>query len=43
MELAFGLADHVTVLGQGKIIAAGTPAEIKENQHVRDVLIGPAE
>jgi ABC-type branched-subunit amino acid transport system ATPase component len=43
MELAFGLADHVTVLGQGKIIADGTPDEIKENQQVRDVLIGPTE
>jgi ABC-type branched-subunit amino acid transport system ATPase component len=41
MELAFGLADHVTVLGQGRIIASGAPDEIKEDQQVREVLIGP--
>jgi branched-chain amino acid transport system permease protein len=40
LELALGMADHVTVLGQGRILASGSPDHIKEHPQVREVLIG---
>jgi branched-chain amino acid transport system ATP-binding protein len=42
MDVVFSVADRITVMHQGKIIAEGTPAEIKQNQLVKDVYLGRA-
>ena len=36
----FGLADRVSVLVQGRVIATGAPAEIRANDAVRDAYLG---
>ncbi len=43
METVFALADHITVLVYGKVIASGAPADIRANQQVRDAYLGEAE
>lgn len=40
MEIVLDLADQITVLHQGLVIANGTPAQIKANQEVQDVYLG---
>lgn len=40
MDVVFSLADRITVLNYGQILATGTPAEIKENQAVKDAYLG---
>jgi branched-chain amino acid transport system ATP-binding protein len=40
MDVVFGQADRVIVLNRGKLIAQGTPAEIRAHQAVRDVYLG---
>jgi branched-chain amino acid transport system ATP-binding protein len=40
MDVVFSLADRITVLHAGAIVAAGTPDEIRRNQEVRDVYLG---
>ena len=40
MDVAFRVAQHVTVMHQGKIIADGAPGEIRDNQLVHDVYLG---
>jgi len=42
MDIALGLADQVTVLHQGQVIAAGTPEEIRANAEVQAVYLGTA-
>ena len=42
MELALGLADRVTCMHDGKVVAEGTPDEIKRDQHVQDLYLGRA-
>jgi branched-chain amino acid transport system ATP-binding protein len=42
MELALGLADHVTCMHDGKVVAEGTPDEIKQDRHVQDLYLGRA-
>lgn len=37
MDLVFAMADVVTVLHQGRVLAEGTPASIRENSDVRRV------
>ena len=37
------LADRITVLEFGTVIAAGTPAEIQVNQRVLDAYLGGAD
>ncbi|WP_321876667.1 ABC transporter ATP-binding protein [Paraburkholderia bannensis] len=40
MDVVFGLADRVSVLAQGRVIATGTPAEIRANAAVREAYFG---
>ena len=40
MRFLFGLADTVSVLHWGQVIAAGTPAELRENEWVRRSALG---
>ena len=43
MDVIFSLADRITVLHYGEILATGTPAEIRENQAVKDAYLGELE
>jgi len=43
MDVVFSLADRVTVLHQGTILASGSPREIRINQGVKDAYLGEAE
>ena len=40
MSVVFGLADRISVLVYGKIIASGTPDEIRQNPAVREAYLG---
>ncbi len=40
MDVVFSLADRITVLHRGEIIAVGPPDEIKNNQAVKDAYLG---
>jgi branched-chain amino acid transport system ATP-binding protein len=42
MSVVFGLADRVSVLVYGEIVATGTPAEIRANPKVREAYLGAA-
>ena len=43
MDVVFSLADRITVLHLGTILASGPPAEIRENQAVKDAYLGETE
>ena len=43
MDVVFSLADRITVLHLGTILACGPPGEIKENQAVKDAYLGEME
>ena len=43
MDVIFSLADRITVLHYGQILASGPPAEIKQNQAVKDAYLGELE
>lgn len=43
MDVVFSLADRITVLHYGKILATGTPNEIRLNQDVKDAYLGDLE
>ena len=43
MDVVFSLADRITVLHYGKILASGTPAEIRVNQDVKSAYLGDLE
>ena len=40
MEVVFNLAEHVTVMDNGLILAEGTPSEIENNPAVQDSYLG---
>ena len=42
MDVALGLADRVTVMNRGRVMAEGTPEEVQTNPEVRDVYFGHA-
>jgi branched-chain amino acid transport system ATP-binding protein len=42
MRVVFHLADRVTVLDQGQLLAEGTPGEIAENEAVQSAYLGKA-
>ena len=43
MDVVFSLADRITVLHLGKILAVGTPDEISNNRAVKDAYLGKSE
>ncbi|MBV8791517.1 MAG: ABC transporter ATP-binding protein [Pseudolabrys sp.] len=43
MEAVFALADRITVLVYGRVIATGTPQEIRANAQVREAYLGEQE
>jgi len=43
MDVVFSLADRITVLHYGKILATGAPDEIRNNQAVKDAYLGESE
>ncbi|MFL5425625.1 MAG: ATP-binding cassette domain-containing protein [Myxococcales bacterium] len=42
MDVVFGLASRIVVLHQGKVLAQGTPAQIRDDPHVREIYLGKA-
>lgn len=40
MNVALQLADRVTVLHQGKIVAQGSPAQVQNNREVQRIYFG---
>jgi branched-chain amino acid transport system ATP-binding protein len=40
MDVALGLADQVTVMHRGRVMAEGTPEDVQVNPEVRDVYFG---
>jgi branched-chain amino acid transport system permease protein len=43
MEVVFGVADRITVLHRGAVLAEGTPEEIRRNPEVQTAYLGPEE
>ena len=43
MEFVMNLADRITVLEFGTVIAEGTPAQVQANQRVLDAYLGGAD
>lgn len=43
MDVVFSLADRITVLHLGGILASGSPDEIRDNQAVKDAYLGEME
>ena len=42
MKVVFSVADRITVLYYGEVLATGTPADIQANARVREVYLGVA-
>jgi branched-chain amino acid transport system ATP-binding protein len=43
MDLVFGIADRITVLNYGKVLATGTPKEVAADHQVQAAYLGEAE
>ena len=43
MDVVFSLADRITVLHYGQILAEGAPSDIRQNQAVKDAYLGELE
>ena len=43
METVFSLADRITVLVEGRVIASGMPEKIRANQEVQRAYLGEQE
>jgi branched-chain amino acid transport system ATP-binding protein len=43
MEVVFGIADDITVMAQGAILACGNPSEIAADERVREAYLGREE
>jgi branched-chain amino acid transport system ATP-binding protein len=43
MEAVFALADRISVLVYGRVIASGPPDEIRTNEEVRQAYLGEQE
>ena len=43
MEVVFGIADDITVMAQGAVLAQGAPKEIADNEKVREAYLGRPE
>jgi branched-chain amino acid transport system ATP-binding protein len=43
MEAVFALADRITVLVYGRVIASGSPSDIRANRQVREAYLGEQE
>jgi branched-chain amino acid transport system ATP-binding protein len=43
MRVVFNLADHITVLDRGSLLAEGTPKEIAASEAVQAAYLGAAE
>jgi branched-chain amino acid transport system ATP-binding protein len=40
MDVVFSLAERIVVMNRGRILADGTPREIRENRQVRETYLG---
>jgi ABC-type branched-subunit amino acid transport system ATPase component len=40
LDLVMGIADCITVLEAGRVVASGTPAEIAADPNVRGLFVG---
>jgi len=40
MDVVFGVCERITVLSYGKLLASGTPEEVRANQDVRNAYLG---
>ena len=41
MDIIFKYSDRIVVMHQGKVLASGTPEEIRSNETVKDAVFGP--
>jgi len=43
MDVVFSIAERITVLHQGAVLAEGTPEEVQRNEDVQRIYLGEAE